>query len=213
MTNDALFIVIEGLDGSGKTSVTTELKKRLNDKSPDCVKLTYEPHNPSCAGEFIRDVLEKRITQFDSRVLALAYAANRLDHGSRVISPWLEKGKNRIIICDRYYLSSLVYQSDEHFSFEQVMSLNEKARKPDIIFFLNVDSNVCYQRLKIRNQPAEIFDKNLEEFRNKYLSAIKFLQKERQEKVVEINGNQTVMQVVADILKVLAEGGGQRAED
>lgn len=200
MLKESLFIVIEGLDGSGKSSAAKALQKELIKSFPSKVKRSYEPENSSCGGTYIRDVLEKRITQFDPFVLALAYAANRLDHNSRIISPWLENGNQQILICDRYYLSSLVYNSSADFSYEQVMLLNRKARKPDIIFFLNASTDVCKARIKKRNEPEELFEKNINLFRKKYHSAIQFLRSERAENIIEIDANQPLDKVVEDML-------------
>lgn len=201
MGKDSLFIVIEGLDGSGKSSASEALKKRLDQQLAGKIKRTYEPNNPMCGGEFIRDILEKRIEQFNPYVLSLAYAANRLDHNSRLIQPWLAKGDQHVVICDRYYLSSLVYNSSDTFSFDQVMLLNKEARKPDIIFFLNVSAEVCQARMNKRNEPVELFETKLDLYRNKYFAAIKYLQQERGETVIEVNGNQTLEAVVDDIYK------------
>ncbi|MDF1864445.1 MAG: dTMP kinase, partial [Saprospiraceae bacterium] len=116
MSKNSLFIVIEGLDGSGKTTAGRRLTEVLNNTFQNKTKLTYEPHDPSCGGLFIRQVLTKKIKKFDHHVLALSYAANRLDHCCREIEPWLERDDGRIVISDRYYLSSLVYQSRPDFS-------------------------------------------------------------------------------------------------
>jgi dTMP kinase len=150
-----LFIVIEGLDGSGKTTASKLLEKKLKKKFK--VKRSYEPHNESCGGDYIRAVLSKKIKQFSHRTLALAFAANRLDHRDRLINPWLDRDGDRAVICDRYYLSSLVYQSQDDFGFKEVLKLNEQARKPDIIFFLNVSNEVCYQRMQERKNDFDTF--------------------------------------------------------
>jgi len=193
--------VIEGLDGSGKSTALKFLKKKLS--SSYKVKASYEPHNPSCGGDYIRAVLTKKIKRFSHRTLALAFAANRLDHNDRVIIPWLEKDGNRIVLCDRYYLSSLVYQSNDEFSFSDVFRLNEKAKKPDVIFFLNVSNETCYARMKTRNQAKELFEENLEESREKFFSAIRFLKKKNKENIIEIDGNGTVEQTVTAMLKAI----------
>ena len=104
----SLFIVIEGLDGSGKTSAGRRLRNILDESYTNRIKSTYEPHDPSCGGLYIRQVLMKKITQFHPRVLALAFAANRLDHCEREIIPLLNADEPHIVISDRYYLSSLV---------------------------------------------------------------------------------------------------------
>jgi dTMP kinase len=195
MHQGSLFVVIEGLDGSGKTSASKVLVEMLNASNPESVKLTYEPHNPSCAGAFIRQILTKEITQFDPHFLPLAFATNRLDHCHRVIKPWLAAADNHIVICDRYYLSSLVYQSDDHYSFDDIMKLNEFAKKPDIIFFFNVDNKTCYERMQIRNQAPELFETNLTETRGKYFKAIQYLRETRDENIVEIDGSGTIEEV------------------
>lgn len=200
MQKKALFIVIEGLDGSGKSSASEALKERLELRFKGKVKRSYEPHNPSCSGEYIRDVLEKRITQFDPFVLALAYAANRLDHNARLIKPWLAKEDHHIFICDRYYLSSLVYNSAPDFSFDDVMLINKNAQKPDIIFFLNVSAEVCRERMNKRNEPLELFETKLDTYRHKYFNAIKYLKDDKRETIIEIDGNQPLNKVVDDIM-------------
>lgn len=202
---ESAFIVIEGLDGSGKTSVGRLLMQYLETAFPGRIKLTFEPHDPSCGGLYIRQVLTKRIKRFSHRTLALSFAANRLDHCDREINPWLEKEGLRLCISDRYYLSSLVYQSVENLPMAAVMQLNELARKPDLIFFLNVSNEVCLQRMQIRNQPAELFEQNLSETRNKFYQAISFLEKEQAAQIVEIDGNGTLAHTLSQMLAILFE--------
>ena len=200
--NKPLFIVIEGLDGSGKSTAAKELAKVLEGRFSKKVLHTYEPHDPSCGGDYIRAVLKKKIAQFHHRTLALAYAANRLDHNYRTIKPHLGKGENYIVISDRYYLSSLVYQSRDGLSFDGVMQLNELALQPDLIFFLNVTNETCYHRLNKRNEPQELFEENLDDTRENYFAAIDFLRKTRGEKIVEIDGNGTVEGTVEQMIEV-----------
>lgn len=197
----SLFIAIEGLDGSGKSSAARQLTEMLNESNNGAVLLTYEPHDPSCAGVFIRQVLTKEIQTFTPRVLALAFAANRLDHCDREIIPWLEGGEGRMVISDRYYLSSLVYQSSEDFPYASVLALNEKAKKPDIIFFINVSDEICYERMKIRNQPEELFEKNLSDSRRKFHEAISFLRTHNNDNIVEIDGSGSISEVTNAILQ------------
>ncbi len=202
----SLFIVIEGLDGSGKSSVSRQLVAMLEKSNAGSVKQSYEPHDASCGGLLIRDILTKKHTNFTPNLLPLAFATNRLDHCDRVIRPWIEEKNDHILLCDRYYLSSLVYQSRPDFPFKKVMALNEFAIKPDIIFFINVDSSVCYARMAIRNQPQELFETNLDESRKKYIKAIDFLRKTRNENIVEIDGSGTIdavaTQILAEIYKI-----------
>ena len=198
--NKSLFIVVEGLDGSGKSSASKALARLLDPLSKGIVKLTYEPNDASCSGLQIRQILKKQIPDFKPSILPLAYATNRLDHCNTIVKPWLEKD-GHIVICDRYYLSSLVYQSRPDFPYKKVMMYNEYAVKPDVIFFINVDTKVCYERMKIRNQPEELFEANLDESRQKYFEAIDFLRKTHDENIIEIDGSGTIEEVADKIQK------------
>lgn len=201
---NSFFTVIEGLDGSGKTTAGRRLAESEHPLLRGRVKFTYEPNDPSAGGDFIRQVLRKEITRFHPRVLAYAFAANRLDHNYRLINPWLETPGN-IVLSDRYYLSSLVYQSSEDFSMERVMELNELARRPDLIFFVNVTNETCYARLSKRDQPRELFEGNLTQTRTKFHMAIDFLRLTRRENIVEIDGNGTVEETVAQMEKAILD--------
>jgi len=203
MSKDSVFIVIEGLDGSGKTTVSKRLAKFLESNLQKKVKSTFEPNDYSCGGAFIRQALEKKITNVSPQTLMLAFAANRMDHCDRVINKWLDEGSDKVLICDRYYLSSLVYQSNEQISMDYVMDLNQHARKPDLIFFMNVDDEICYQRMDIRNKPKELFEENLSATRKKYTKAIEYLQSNRGENIVEIDANGTVESVLQAMIDAI----------
>ncbi len=205
MDYDALFIVIEGLDGSGKTSASKELFSMLDTVHKGHIKSTFEPNDASCAGPYIREILTKKVTNFDPHVLPLAFATNRLDHCHNLIKPWLLADCNNIVLCDRYYLSSLVYQSTADFSFDDVMALNQFALRPDIIFFINVDNKTCRERMAKRNQPEELFETNLTETRAKYVRAIEYLQKKENAYIVEIDGSGTVVEVAEAIKNKIFE--------
>ena len=110
MADENFFIVIEGLDGAGKTSVARELHADvLRQTRGDDVLLTQEPHDDCLAGEDIRAALAGTL-QIGPAALALAFALNRLSHVERVVDPFL-RSAGRVVITDRYLLSSLVYQS------------------------------------------------------------------------------------------------------
>ena len=148
MEQNNFFLVIEGLDGSGKSAITRKLVNVFRHGLCDRVNLTFEPHDPSCSGLFIRQVLMKKIPA-NSNTLALAFAANRSDHVEREIEEFLKVDKS-LVVCDRYYLSSLVYQSNDLLSMEKVYLFNENVRKPDLILFLNASTQTCYKRMRKR---------------------------------------------------------------
>ena len=204
------FVVIEGLDGSGKTEIGRRLMQVLRQSEGERVKMTFEPHDPSCAGLFVRQVLMKKIATGMPQTLALAFAANRADHSDRVIEPFLSGGEKRMVICDRYYLSSLVYQSSGGLSMKAVMALSSAVRQPHLTIFLNASTETCYERMSNRPADKELFERNLEETRQKYLDAIEFLRSERGETIVEVQADGSIPEVLAEVLDVL---GGEHGPD
>lgn len=198
------FIVIEGIDGSGKSSIARQVVEVLQDSFGNNVKLTFEPHDPSCAGVFIRQVLMKKILNVPLRTLALAFATNRADHCDREIMPFLERSNSvaRVMVCDRYYLSSLVYQTSDELTIENIMALNESARRPDLTIFLNASDTACYKRMRKRQDDKELFERHVSKTRKKYAEAIEFL-RSRGDKVVEVKAEGTMAQVRQLVLEAI----------
>ena len=156
---ESFFLVLEGLDGSGKSEIARRLSDLLRDSlGADQVLQTYEPHNPSAAGDYCRDVLAKRI-QVSSRTLALAFALNRADHHERLITPFMDGGSRRVVVCDRCTMSSLVYQSTGGQTVDDVWELNKAALVPDLTLFLDADPDICYARIGARQgHERELFE-------------------------------------------------------
>ena len=200
---DNFFVVIEGLDGSGKTQISRRVTEVL--RQTHNVALTFEPHDPSTAGFFIRQVLSKRI-KTSSLALAYAFALNRIDHNNRIINPFLVKANKPILICDRYYLSSLVYQSVDPLTMADVRELNRWARRPDLTIFLNVSTKVSYERMRKRAQDKELFEKNQSQTHETYQQAMALLRKQG-DTIVEVDADDDFPVVLDKVLTVLHEHG------
>jgi dTMP kinase len=201
----SFLLVVEGLDGTGKSSLVRRLARILNecDNLPGRVKLTFEPHDPSACGVYIRQALLHRI-KVPAHTLALAFAVNRADHCNRDIRPFLMQGdpNGRVVICDRYYLSSLVYQSNDAVSMERIMRINEEAMTPDLTIFLSASDKTCYTRMRRREQARELFEVNLRTTRRKYEDAIQFL-RQRGESIVEVSAEGSASEVLSRVLDAL----------
>lgn len=190
MNESSFFLVFEGLDGSGKSAISDRLAAHLSEQLGDAHVLhTFEPHDPSAAGEYVRAVLKKKI-KVSTRTLALGFALNRADHNERVIAPFLEAGEQRVVICDRYWMSSLVYQSSNGLTIEDVAMLNAGARSPDLTLFLDASPETCYERMGSRGGVRELYEERLTETRQKYFSVIDWLRGRGERiEVVDANGD------------------------
>jgi len=158
-----LFIVLEGLDGAGTTTQAKMLSKYLQGRGLR-VLLTVEPTDEP-VGKLIRDSLSGKITSprtgkrtgFSEGALCLLFAADRLEH-SRFVEDARRKGTH--VICDRYILSSIAYQSlDPSISPRRVVDVNRGCATPDVTFLLRVPVAECLARLKRRNDTPTIYER------------------------------------------------------
>lgn len=169
-----MFIVFEGIDGSGKSTQAKLLAARLTATGYK-VYLTFEPTD-SEIGKLIRKIFSGE-RPADEHVIAALFAADRLDHilnTTNGIKKKLEEGY--IVICDRYYLSSYAYHS-VHIDMDWVIQLNSVSAqqlKPDFCFFIDVDVETSMQRIadnRTTIEPYETSD-NLRKVRENYFKAI-----------------------------------------
>ncbi|MCL1983843.1 MAG: dTMP kinase [Methanomassiliicoccaceae archaeon] len=159
-----VFIVFEGIDGSGKSScmagVASELEKDHN------VAVTAEP-TKSEIGMLIRSSPD-----VTAEAEALLFAADRAQH-TQQIKEWMEDG--RIVLCDRYYASTLAYQS---------ANLNGRSAdirwltdihtgviiRPDLTLLFDIDPEIGLERIAPRGEVSK-FERleYLKEVRKNYL--------------------------------------------
>lgn len=163
-----VFVVVEGIDGSGSTTHSRLLSKALENRGHDVV-LTCEPTRGPIGG-MIRQVLQKRLfapddagpRAFSWSTMALLFAADRLDHLDSRVIPALRDGK--VVISDRYDISSLAYQSvtsaDETRALAWIRELNRLALRPDVTVVLDVDADVAAERRGARGTREELFEEH-----------------------------------------------------
>lgn len=153
-----LFIVIEGLDGSGKTTQIEMLRDRLQGGGAACY-LTAEPTELP-TGKFLRSVLQKKVAA-DPRTVAALFAADRIEHLFHPEEGLLHKlAEGYHVIASRYYFSSLAYQS-EFADPAWIASLNMMAKRTlpaDLTIFLDLDPEVSMQRISARGEEQELFE-------------------------------------------------------
>ena len=148
------FIVLEGIDGSGKGTQLDLLADRL-ESSGHKVLVTREPSSGPI-GHLIRQALTDA-SQFDEATMALLFAADRVEH-IREIKSHLEAGE--VVLCDRYVLSSLAYNS-QTLSLEWVLGLNAEADKrlhPDLTLYFDLSAQSAMARIGARGNERERYE-------------------------------------------------------
>ncbi len=196
------FIVLEGPDGAGISTQTALLRSGLAARGLS-VFATKEP-TTGPIGLLIRQALTHRLVYPPSEpigddVLALLYAADRLDHVRADIVPRLEAGTH--VVCDRYRLSSYAYQGAT-LGQEWVQALNSRAMPPDLTLFIDVPPEVSQSRIASRGEYVELYEseEKLRPIYENYLSLIETL-KAGGEKIVTIDGTLPIGVVAVNILE------------
>lgn len=104
------FIVVEGIDGSGKSTQVNFIADWIKNQWPELGRnllITHEPHL-SAQGKRLRDILKGRQTAPDSQLeMQKLYIEDRKEHIGNTILPRIKNGAS--VICDRYFLSTFTY--------------------------------------------------------------------------------------------------------
>lgn len=197
-----MFIVLEGPDGAGISTQTALLRSGLAARGLQAIA-TKEP-TTGPIGLLIRQALTHRLVYPPSEpigddVLALLYAADRLDHLRAGIIPRLEAGVH--VVCDRYRLSSYAYQGAS-LGQDWVRALNSRATPPDLTFFIDVPPDVSQSRIASRGDYVELYetDERLKPVYENYRVLIELLKADG-EHIVTIDGTLPIGMVAANILE------------
>lgn len=141
------FIVIEGADGAGTTTISERLTEELQ------ARWTCEPTD-KVIGEKVDEIISSE--DYSPEATALAFVSDRLIHLEERVIPWLKDGET--VVSDRYYHSSFVYQSIMGAERSWVEEINRKAIKPDLTVILDVSAEVGMERVNDRGHDGNIFE-------------------------------------------------------
>lgn len=166
-----MFVVLEGLDGAGKTTLMKELARRATEAGRAHI-VTREPGGTPF-GDAMREVLLSKEYQVDPMAELLAFASIRAQHVAHVIKPALARGE--LVLCDRFTASTVAYQGHGRgLDLTAIQSLNYFATdgiRPDIVVLLDVEPAVAAQRRngrevdRIESEQAAFHDRVRDGFR------------------------------------------------
>lgn len=165
MVNKGRFITFEGPDGSGKTTVSTAVTRRLQEEGYP-VLYTREPGGIDIAEQIRNVILDPKNTAMDARTEALLYAASRRQHLIEKVIPAVESGIH--VISDRFVDSSLAYQGcGRQLGIEAVMAVNMFAIEgymPEKTIYLDIDAETGLERIRRGRSYLDRLDQESRDF-------------------------------------------------
>jgi dTMP kinase len=142
-----MFITLEGIEGSGKTTQINNIDRFLEKKGHDCV-ITREPGGTEIGRKIRSILLDPENKGMEPMAELLLYFSDRVQHVKELINPALSEGKT--VICDRYFDATLVYQGYARgLDMKLITRLHElvlKGLKPDITFLLDLSPEIGLSR-------------------------------------------------------------------
>ncbi len=145
-----LFIVLDGMDGTGKTTQISLLHQFLFRRYRNINILTTREPTGGRYGQKIRSVLSAQQDPYsDKEALLDLYQRDRKEHLESMILPFLQgkDSKDRLVLCDRYYYSTIAYQSAQGYDQKKIIEMNKGFRKPDLAIMLDLDPQKALARI------------------------------------------------------------------
>lgn len=201
-----LFIVFEGGEGSGKSTMIDKVYEWLRECNYDCIK-TREPGGISIAEQIRQVILNKENTDMDSRTEALLYTAARRQHLVEKVIPALENGQ--VVLCDRFLDSSLAYQGFARgIGIDEIYEINKFAIGdciPDISILFDISPEVGMERIN-KNSQREVNRLDLEslDFHNKVREGYDIVYKNNKDRMVKINAEEPIDKVFDNVKNIIS---------
>src|SRR5580692_4975764 len=204
------FITFEGIDGCGKTTQFRNLAQWLRDQGKDVVE-TVEPGGTAIGQQIRRILLDPASDDLQPRAELLLYFASRAQNVDQVIRPALDSG--RIVLCDRFTDSTLVYQgSGRGIDTKVVLDLDRiacRGLKPDLTLLIDIDLETSLLRAKRRNdrvgQAESRIDEESAAFHERVRDGYLALARSEPERFIVIDGRGAIGEVGALVREAILE--------
>jgi dTMP kinase len=213
-TSKGLFVTLEGVEGSGKTSHAAELTQRLRAQGR-AVMLTHEPGDTR-AGQAIRAIFLDPAVSLQVGAELLLVLADRAQHVAEKLKPALARGE--IVISDRYADSTAAYQGyGRGFDLKLLSELNRLASNdliPDLTVLLDCSVETGLARTRVRtsadNRGPDRFEGADLEFHHRVREGFLTLARNEPKRVHLVNSERAREEVFADIIRLVDEVIGLR---
>ncbi|MEA4191345.1 dTMP kinase [Mycoplasma sp. 4463] len=204
-----MFISFEGLDGSGKTTLTQKLYVKLQELYPHIPALwTREPGGRGIKeAEKIREIILSKESDLSPVAEALLYTTSRRIHLEKVIWPALKE--NKILICDRYVDSFYAYQGyARNLGIEFTKAITNiviNGTMPDITIFLNLTPEQAKKRREETRLVEDRMEQEKLQFHHDVYKGYLEMIKSDPQRFIIIDATQTEDEVLEDIIKQLQQ--------
>ncbi|HUS77522.1 MAG TPA: dTMP kinase [Patescibacteria group bacterium] len=194
MAKRGIFIVIEGIDGSGKDTHLKFIASNLRERGYNVLE-TAEPSRQS-VGTFLKKYAKRKEARLPAETEALLYAADRFEHVKKVIEPALARGY--IVISIRYLYSSIAYQGAAGVELSWIKEINRFALKPDLAVLLDILPEYSLHRLKRKRSIYESAD---------YLRKVRdiYVQLAKEGELVTVDADRPKKVVQTELLSLIEE--------
>lgn len=193
------FIVLEGIDGCGKSTQIPTIAKYILEKSKyNHILFTREPYKSRETREILRQDSDP---YSKARKLAELFVQDRKEHLNEIILPALKKGL--YVISDRYKYSTIVYQSVQGIPLEELAEMHKGMLIPDLILIFDISVEVAKGRMShdSRNEHKFESDRQFQEkLRHRYLELPKIFP---DEKIIIIDGEKSKECVEKELIGIL----------
>ena len=197
----SLFLVLDGIDGSGKSEQVKLLHNYLFSKNKKYrILTTREPTNGIYGAEIRRMLKEEKNPLNNAEKLLDLFTKDRAEHLKKTILPFLEHSNDiecNIVISDRYYYSTIVFQHSQGLDIKKIIGQNKQFRQPDIAFILDLPPETALERIGHREK--EKFEKL--EFMKKIRKNFLSLKNHLDDNIIIIDASKTKEKVFEDIKK------------
>lgn len=200
-----LFIVFEGGEGSGKSTMIDMIYNWLLEEGRDCIK-TREPGGIEISEKIREVILDTKNTSMDGRTEALLYAAARRQHLVEKVIPALNLGK--IVLCDRFLDSSLAYQGYARgLGIDEVYKINKFAigdYMPNLSILFDIEPELGLERIN-KNSNREVNRLDLEklDFHYKVREGYEIVYNQNKDRMVKIDASLPIEQVFENVKSVI----------
>lgn len=197
------FIVFEGPDGAGKTTIIKKVKEIL-EKQDLSISYYREPGGTDISEKIRSIIIDNDNYLMDPKTEALLFASSRAQLVAEKIIPDLKEGK--IVICDRFVMSSLLYQGlGRNLGIDNIKNINDFATggiKPDLTLFFNIDYKTALERKRANFSPDRLENEDFSFHKTIFDGYLEMVDLYKDE-IVKVDARKSIEDLTSDVMDII----------